>query len=142
MTDALPIERTQPVAPSRELGTGAASGAVRILLRAEGLALLAVAAAAYAHAGFSWALFAALFLAPDLSFLAYLLGPRLGAAAYNLVHSTIGPLALGGVGLALGAPLAQAIALIVLAHIGFDRMLGYGLKYSAGFTETHLGGRS
>jgi hypothetical protein len=118
---------------------GAAAGGVRALLRAEGLALAAAATIAYAHAGFSWGLFAALFLAPDLSFAAYWLGSKWGAAAYNLVHSTIAPLALGGLGLALGAALFQAIALIALAHIGFDRALGYGLKYSAGFGATHLG---
>jgi hypothetical protein len=32
-----------------------------------------------------------------------------------------------------------ALALIWLAHIGFDRMLGYGLKYQSGFGDTHLG---
>src|SRR5580698_5042970 len=118
---------------------GAAAGGVRALLRAEGLALAAVATAAYVHAGFSWGLFAALFLAPDLSFAAYLLGPRWGAAAYNLFHSTVVPLALGAVGFALGVPEAEAIALIGLAHVGFDRALSYGLKYSAGFGVTHLG---
>jgi hypothetical protein len=117
---------------------GAVAGGVRALLRAEGLALAAVATAAYVHAGFSWGLFAALFLAPDLSFAAYLVGSRWGAGAYNLVHSTIAPLALGAAGLALGVPEAEAIALIGLAHVGFDRALGYGLKYSAGFGVTHL----
>jgi hypothetical protein len=29
--------------------------------------------------------------------------------------------------------------MIWLAHIGFDRALGYGLKYVAGFASTHLG---
>ena len=127
--------------PSRTetAAVGAAAGGVRALLRAEGLALAAAATAAYAHAGFSWGLFAALFLAPDLSFAAYWLGSKWGAAAYNLVHSTIAPLALGGLGLALGAALFEAIALIARAHIGFDRALGYGLKYSAGFGATHLG---
>jgi hypothetical protein len=142
MTYALPIENNRTGAPRGSFATGAAIGGVKILLRAEGLALLAAATAAYAYAGFSWVLFAALFLAPDLSFVAYLFGPKLGAAAYNLVHSTIAPLALGGVGLALGAPLAQAVALIALAHIGFDRALGFGLKYSAGFNETHLSDRN
>jgi hypothetical protein len=139
MTYALPIGFS---APRLESATGAVRGGVKTLLRAEGLALLAAASAAYAHFGFSWLLFAALFLAPDLSFLAYLFGPRVGAAAYNLVHSTVVPLALGGVGLALDAPIAEAIALIALAHIGFDRALGYGLKYSAGFNDTHLSGRN
>jgi Domain of unknown function (DUF4260) len=26
----------------------------------------------------------------------------------------------------------------LIAHIGFDRMLGYGLKYASGFGDTHL----
>ena len=37
------------------------------------------------------------------------------------------------------APLLLSISMIWLAHIGFDRTLGYGLKYSAGFGFTHLG---
>ncbi|HEY2386937.1 MAG TPA: DUF4260 family protein, partial [Candidatus Binatia bacterium] len=30
-------------------------------------------------------------------------------------------------------------ALIWLAHIGMDRLLGYGLKYPTSFHHTHLG---
>ncbi len=115
------------------------AGGVRLALRAEGLALTVATAWLYAHFGFSWSLFAALFLAPDLGFIAYLLGPKWGAAAYNAVHATVAPLALGGASLALQAPLGEAMALIWLAHVGFDRALGYGLKYSSGFGDTHLG---
>ena len=35
-------------------------------------------------------------------------------------------------------PVVVAIGLVWLAHIGFDRVLGYGLKYPEGFKETHL----
>jgi len=31
------------------------------------------------------------------------------------------------------------LALIWIAHIGFDHLVGYGLKYAAGFGFTHLG---
>jgi len=31
------------------------------------------------------------------------------------------------------------MALIWAAHIGFDRFLGYGLKYPVAFRVTHLG---
>lgn len=34
---------------------------------------------------------------------------------------------------------ALAFGLIWSAHIGFDRLLGYGLKMENGFSETHLG---
>ena len=37
------------------------------------------------------------------------------------------------------SPLILSIAMIWLAHIGFDRALGYGLKYASGFGFTHLG---
>lgn len=119
------------------LPTGAVSGSVRVWLRLEGLAALTAAAYLYARGGHSWPLFAALFLAPDLSFAAYLAGPRVGAAVYNALHSYIGPLALAVGLLAVGG--SPAVALIWAAHIGFDRVLGYGLKYPTNFGDTHLG---
>ena len=49
------------------------------------------------------------------------------------------PMALMTTGFGFASPLTLSIAMIWLAHIGFDRALGYGLKYSAGFGFTHLG---
>jgi hypothetical protein len=117
----------------------AVAGLPRLLLRAEGAALAVVAVVLYQRLGESWWLFAVLFLVPDSSFLGYLAGPRIGAAAYNALHSTVGPFALALAGLLLPWELAIAVALIWLAHVGFDRLLGYGLKYEAGFGFTHLG---
>lgn len=119
---------------------GAVTGGVSILLRLEGLGLLALAAMLYASTGLSWLAFAILFFVPDLSFLGYLAGPRVGAFVYNVAHDTLGPLLLviGGYMFAAHS-YVLAVALIWLAHIGFDRALGYGLKYSAGFSFTHLG---
>ncbi|MFA6266882.1 MAG: DUF4260 domain-containing protein [Pseudolabrys sp.] len=115
------------------------NGAPRLVLRAEGAALLVIAALLYGRTSEPWWLFAVLFFAPDLSFLGYLGGPRLGAVVYNCAHTLIGPAALGGAGLLLADTLLIALALIWAAHIGFDRLLGYGLKYAAGFGLTHLG---
>jgi hypothetical protein len=110
----------------------------RILLRAEGLALLLGALVLYFHADFSWLLLVVLFLAPDVSFAAYLAGPSIGAAGYNLVHTMVLPIGLGVVGVLADSDAAQAGALIWLAHIGIDRLLGYGLKYPTAFKDTHL----
>ncbi|UUZ65287.1 DUF4260 domain-containing protein [Polaromonas sp. P1(28)-13] len=118
---------------------GSVSRGVRTVLRLEGLAVFAVAVAAYAQFGAGWGLFAWLFLLPDLSCLAYLAGPRVGAAAYNAAHSYAGALGLLAAGVLGAMPLVLAVALVWCAHIGFDRALGYGLKYAAGFSETHLG---
>ena len=115
------------------------SGTPRILLRAEGAAIFALSILLYAKVGPSWWLFAILFLAPDLSFLGYLAGARAGAIVYNAMHTLLGPLALAAAGMLLPAFILIPLALIWTAHIGFDRMLGYGLKYSAGFGYTHLG---
>jgi len=121
------------------LSASPVTGGPKLLLKLEGAALAAAAVTLYAWSGASWILFAALLLAPDLGFLGYLAGPRVGAAVYNAVHVTVPPLAVGLAGLATGNALGQHLALIWLAHIGIDRALGYGLKYGAGFGHTHLG---
>jgi Domain of unknown function (DUF4260) len=115
------------------------SGGVRLLLRLEGLAALAASLALYAHTGFSWPIFALFLLAPDLSMLGYLAGPRAGAAAYNLVHTDVLALVLTLAGFFGALPALTATGLILIAHIGLDRALGYGLKYSTAFGDTHLG---
>lgn len=121
------------------VASGAVTGTAKILLRLEGAALLAASVTAFAMLGGAWSTFALTFLLPDLSLLGYLAGARVGAIAYNFGHSTLSPVVLAGLGLALGAPAALLAASIWAAHIGFDRMLGYGLKYGAGFRHTHLG---
>ena len=70
--------------------------------------------------------------------LGYLKDAKWGSAAYNLVHTLFGPILLLAVALLLPAASCIPYALIWLAHIGFDRMLGYGLKYPTFFKDTHL----
>jgi hypothetical protein len=83
-------------------------------------------------------MFFACFLLPDLSFLGYLAGRRVGALAYNAAHSYVGAVVLLAGSMAW-PEVPLAVGLVWLAHIGFDRALGYGLKYSHGFSYTHLG---
>jgi hypothetical protein len=119
--------------------TGAVTGGVKILLRLEGLTLFAGMTMLYAVWDGSWWIYFILFLAPDLSFLAYLANAKIGAIVYNAAHSYMAPVAMMTSSFALGSPLWLSIAMIWMAHIGFDRALGYGLKYSAGLAFTHLG---
>ena len=109
------------------------------ILRLEGLALATFAIGAYAATDGTWHRFALMLLVPDLAMLAYAAGPRLGAACYNAAHSLIGPAALAALGVWAAQPTTLSLALIWAAHIGIDRMLGYGLKYASGFRATHLG---
>lgn len=118
---------------------GITTGGVRTLLRLEGACVLAASVACYAYHGAGWGWFAACFLLPDLALLAYLGGARAGALAYNTTHAYPGALACLVAGVLVASPAWLAAGLIWCAHIGFDRMLGYGLKYARGFGCTHLG---
>jgi uncharacterized protein DUF4260 len=110
----------------------------RILLRAEGLAVFAAAVGLYFWADYQWWLLLALALAPDLSMIGYVRGPRIGALVYDLVHTYALPVVLGFAGVLAESPTATKLALIWLAHIGMDRAIGYGLKYPTDFKDTHL----
>lgn len=108
-------------------------------LRAEGLAAFVLSIALFSQTELGWGPFLLLLLAPDLSMVGYLGGPRAGAAAYNLAHTYASPALLGGIAHLSDRPVILSLALIWSAHIGLDRALGYGLKLSTGFHHTHLG---
>ena len=119
--------------------SGETTGVVRLVLRLEGLSILIAALVAYDKFGLGWGSFALFFFTPDISFLGYLAGPKVGAVSYNLAHSYTLPVAILAAGFMYQAPVILCTGIIWCAHIGFDRMLGYGLKYSEGFGFTHLG---
>jgi hypothetical protein len=110
------------------------------LLQLEGLIFLIAGCAAYGHLyPGKWGLFALLFLAPDVSLLPYMRSKGLAAAtAYNVFHSYVLPLGLALFAWLRGSPAAGEISLIWMAHISFDRLLGYGLKYPGEFKRTHI----
>lgn len=116
------------------------SGYLNWVLRLEGLAVLISAFICYASTYSNlWKIFFILFFAPDISFLGYLIDKKVGAFVYNVMHSYVSPLCIGILFWSLSFTDLNYIILIWVAHIGFDRALGYGLKYSSGFTSTHLG---
>jgi hypothetical protein len=108
------------------------------LLHLEGGTILLVSILLYRHSLASWYLFSLLFLAPDLFMLGYLANSRVGAALYNLAHTLLAPGVLLAIGFIIGKPRLLPLVLIWTAHIGFDRLLGYGLKYPTRFKDTHL----
>ena len=109
-----------------------------LLLRLEGAAVAGGAVLLYFHAGHPWWLLLALALAPDLAFVGYAAGPRVGALAYDATHTYVLPVALAVGGVLADGGTATAVALVWLTHIGVDRTIGYGLKYPSGFRDTHL----
>ena len=112
---------------------------IPLLLRAEWLALGIAGAATYLSMGGSPLWLLPLLLAPDLSMAGYLAGPRVGAITYNAVHNVVIALAVFAIGWIIGPAWLALIGALLVAHVGFDRAMGYGLKHATGFADTHLG---
>jgi Domain of unknown function (DUF4260) len=110
----------------------------RWLLHLEGACVLVLTVILYRAGNFHWWLFAVLLLTPDLAMLGYLWNVRIGAELYNLAHTEAGPVLLLAVSILAPLPAVEPCALIWLAHLGMDRMLGFGLKYPTQFRDTHL----
>lgn len=117
----------------------AATGLVTAILRAEAFVEVVLIVTEYRYLGGTWPMFAALFLVPDIGIAGYLADRRIGATVYNLAHTYLAPALLALAGFILAAALPYLLALIWAAHIGFDRLAGFGLKYPSGFGVTHLG---
>jgi len=112
---------------------------VNLILRSEALAAVGVGIAVWVvNDGSLWLLVPAFFL-PDLSMIGYLGGPRTGALTYNAAHNWTVGVAVLGIGWWLGIPGVLLAGAILVAHVGLDRVLGYGLKLPTSFQDTHLG---
>jgi Domain of unknown function (DUF4260) len=112
--------------------------AVRTILRAEGLPIFIAGVVGFGALGGPWLAFVPLLLAPDLSAIGYVRGTRLGSMTYNLAHNLVTAGALLGLGLGLGVGWLAIAGTVAVAHIGMDRLSGYGLKYPTTFKDTHL----
>jgi len=109
-----------------------------LFLRIEGITVLILSTILYFYLDGKWPMFVILFLAPDLVMLGYLVNKRIGSISYNVFHFYLLPAILILLGIFYNYNLLILLALIWLAHIGIDRVLGYGLKYETGFKDTHM----
>lgn len=114
---------------------------MKSLVRAESVALflLGVAGLYFQSLHVAPWLWPLLILAPDLSMLGYLAGPRIGAVCYNLAHHQGIALAVAAAGFFLHAPALLLAGVLLFTHSAMDRMFGYGLKHPDHFKHTHLG---
>ncbi len=92
----------------------------------------------FAQGGSAW-LLVPLILAVDVSMVGYLVNARVGAVTYNAVHSWVPGLTVLGLGLWRTDATLTIAGAILAAHVGMDRLFGYGLKYPTAFADTHLG---
>ena len=112
---------------------------MKTILKLEYLALLIVSILVYFDLQYSWIFFIVLLFLPDLSMVGYLVNSKIGATIYNLGHTYISPTILLLMFFLFDKKLFLGVALIWFSHISLDRLLGYGLKHSSSFKDTHLG---
>ncbi|SDW07159.1 protein of unknown function [Marinococcus luteus] len=108
------------------------------LIKAEGFMFAVLAAVLYFSNGYSWLLFLLLLFLPDVSMIGYAVSSKTGAYVYNAAHTYILPLLLLLSGYLLSIEWPVLISFIWIVHIGLDRMLGFGLKYTSDFKDTHI----
>jgi hypothetical protein len=137
--DVLGPVRGRGVVASRDALRGAVVGWPRIWLRLEGFAALLAGAALYLRSDGDPIWLVPLVLAVDVSMVGYLAGPGPGSITYNLAHNWAVALLVIGAGVFLAVPALVLAGAVLVAHVGFDRLAGYGLKYPTGFSDTHLG---
>lgn len=118
---------------------GMTDGAVRAWLRLEGLAAFGAGLALFGVTGGNWLFLVPLILVPDISAIGYLAGPRVGGITYNVAHNWVPGIVTLGVGVWLDSPAVLLAAAVLIAHVGMDRALAYGMKLPTAFQDTHLG---
>jgi hypothetical protein len=117
---------------------GVVGGGPAVFLRIEAIALLTASIWLFADQHVHWWLYPLLLLVPDVSMVGYLRDTKLGALTYNLGHSEVAPVVVLAAGVVAVSKALLVTAAIWFGHIGMDRAMGYGLKYSDSFKHTHL----
>ena len=110
-----------------------------VILRAESVAIFFAGVVLFLGMGGHPFWLIPLLLVPDLSMVGYLSGPRLGAITYNAAHNLVTGLVVLAIGWITAIAAVALFGAILIAHVGMDRALGYGLKLPTDFRDTHLG---
>ena len=109
-----------------------------MILRLEGVVILICSIIILIYLKSNWILNIVVFLLIDISLLGYLSNPKLGATIFNIGHTLSLPIILLIIGILINSSISIQIGIIWVAHIGYDKMKGFGLKYPDSFDSSHL----
>jgi len=109
------------------------------LLKLEEAFMFGLSIFLFSKLDYAWWWYPVLILTPDLSMVGYLVNARLGAITYNFIHHKALGIGFFVLGVVFANQSLQLAGLIQFGHSSMDRVLGYGLKYSDSFQNTHLG---
>lgn len=111
---------------------------VRSILRLEGLAIFVASSYVYSFVGAGWIYFLVMFLTPDISLLVFMRDKSLGSKIYNFIHNYASAFLCIFLGVILGNVFISSYGIVVTAHTGLDRFLGFGLKYPENPKKSHI----
>lgn len=115
---------------------------MKLTLKLEELAIFLACGVALYSLQVQWWWYILLLLGPDISFIGYLGGNKVGAVTYNIFHHK--GIAVALIALSFFMRIEQGeiilfIGIVLFGHSSMDRFFGYGLKTFEGFKYTHLG---
>jgi len=115
---------------------------MKLTLRLEELVMFLACGLSLYFFEVQWWWYLLLLLGPDISFIGYLGGNKVGAVTYNIFHHK-------GIAVALivfsfftrieSGEIILYTGIVLFGHSSMDRFFGYGLKHFEGFKYTHLG---
>lgn len=109
------------------------------LLKLEELGQFLLSIILFSQLDYTWWVFPACILLPDLSMIGYLASPKTGAWLYNFFHHKLVAIVILILGFCLSNSLITLSGIILFGHSAMDRIFGYGLKFNDNFKNTHLG---
>ncbi len=109
------------------------------ILKLEETAMLVLSIVLFNQLHFAWWWYLVLFFAPDISMIGYLVNTKIGAYCYNFFHHKAVGIIIGILGFYLHQEFYVLAGIIIFGHSAFDRIFGFGLKYTDSFKNTHLG---
>lgn len=112
---------------------------MKALLKLEEVAIFLFCIFLFSNLNFAWWWFPVLLFLPDIGMIGYVVNHKIGALTYNFTHHRLIATIAAIYAITYGDDYWKLFAIILFAHISFDRTLGYGLKYNTNFQHTHLG---
>ncbi|UOB19081.1 DUF4260 domain-containing protein [Abyssalbus ytuae] len=108
-------------------------------LKIEELGMFCLGIYLFSQLDFAWWWFPVLILVPDIGMIGYLFNSKVGAVTYNIFHHKGIATLVYFLGIFTHNEIITLAGVILFSHSSFDRLFGYGLKFSDSFKNTHLG---
>lgn len=109
------------------------------ILKIEELGMFILGVFLFSQLNYSWWWFLLLILTPDIGILGYVINAKIGAFIYNLCHHKAIAVLVYLLAIYFEFEPMKLIGIILFSHASFDRIFGYGLKFTSSFKDTHLG---